>query len=155
MKDKIIRINWSDPLPFNEAINSELSKTQGLYYITRVFGSKETSLYLGIATKNNTIHNRLKGHNERWLYMYRCKIYVRIGTIVYPKCSDSDEKTKIIDHAESAILFEPIHANLFPENVCKRKSYTYSDLYRIENIGNTFQLSPKIRMYEHEEAPNS
>ena len=155
MKDKIIRIHWSQPLSFNDAIKSEASKVQGLYYITRIFGNKETSLYLGIATKNNTIRNRLKGHNEHWLYMYRGKICVRIGTIIYPKNLSFDIKNRLIDHAESAILFEPKHKKLFPENVCKRNSYTYSDLFRIENVGDIFQLSPKIRMHEHEEAPNS
>ncbi len=70
--------------------------------------------------------------------MYRGKICVRIGTIIYPKNLSFDIKNRLIDHAESAILFEPKHKKLFPENV-----------------GDIFQLSPKIRMHEHEEAPNS
>ena len=50
MRDKIIRIKWNDALLLDEAIESELSNAQGLYYLSRVFGENETSLYLGIAT---------------------------------------------------------------------------------------------------------
>ena len=49
----------------------------------------------------------------------------------------------MIDHAESAILYE--QSNVFYENTCKTKSYTYTELYRIENIGNIFELKEKIR----------
>ena len=102
MRDKIIRINWNKALTLEDAIASNLSNTQGLYYISRVFGNKETSLYLGIATQHNTIRNRLKSHSEHWLNLYRGKIFVRLGHIVYPKTPDAS----IIDHAESAILYE-------------------------------------------------
>lgn len=151
MRDKIIRIQWSDPLLLDDAIASDLSKKQGLYYITRVFGKKETSLYLGIARKNNMIKHRLEGHRDCWLPEYRGKIYVRIGIIIYPKISDVEKKADIIDHAESAILFEPEHGKMFPENISKRKTYSYSELYRIENTGNIYQLKPIIRMHEHED----
>ena len=145
MRDKIIRIHWNKPLIFSEAIESELSNEQGLYYISRVFGKKETSLYLGIATRNNTVRNRLKSHYEHWLSSYRGKIYVRIGCITYPQTVSAS----IISHAESAILLE--QGDVFFENTDKTKSYSYTDLYRIENEGDIFELKPKIRMHEHEE----
>ena len=149
MRDKIIRIYWHNPLELNEAISSDLSKLQGLYYITRVFGEKETSLYLGIARYHNTIGHRLYGHNNTWLSEYRGKKYVRIGEIIYPKYIHTDQLADIIYDAESAILFEPAHKDLFPENIDKRNSYSYSDLYRVENIGNIFELQPSIRMHQH------
>ncbi|MBR3575850.1 MAG: hypothetical protein IKL42_00420, partial [Clostridia bacterium] len=72
--------------------------------------------------------------------------------VVYP-----NEVTKsIIEHAESAIVFE--QSDIFYENTCKAKSYTYTDLYCIENEGDIFELKPKIRMHEHPEYndnPNS
>jgi len=143
MRDKIIRINWSKPVELHEAIQSRMTEMQGLYYITRVFGSKETSLYLGIATGDNTIKNRLNDHKKHWLNLYRGKIYVRLGRVVYPRiCSDS-----IIDHAESAILFE--QSKVFYENTCKTKSYSYEELYRIENEGDIFELKKTIRMQDH------
>ncbi len=146
MRDKIIRIHWNKALPLDEAISSDLSKTQGLYYLTRVFGEKETSLYIGIATNNNTISHRLKAHRDHWLNLYSGKIYVRIGTVVYPR----EVNQHIIDHAESAIVFEM--SDVFYENTSKTKTYTYTDIYRVENEGDIFELKPKIRMQEHEEA---
>ncbi len=145
MRDKIIRINWSKPLLLDDAISNDLSNQQGLYYISRVFGNKETSLYIGIATENNTIRKRLKSHKKHWLVLYRGKIFVRIGCVIYPKEVDKH----IIEHAESAIVFE--QSGIFYENTSKAKSYTYTDLYRIENIGDIFELKPTIRMHEHPE----
>lgn len=142
MRDKIIRINWDNPLELDDAIASEAADTQGLYYITRVFGDNETSLYLGIATGSNTISKRLKSHRKHWLNMYRGKIYVRMGHIIYPK----DYNDSMIDHAESAIVFE--QSKTFFENTSKTKSYSYSELYRIENVGNIFELKESIRMQE-------
>ena len=149
MKDKIIRIYWHKPLELSEAMSNDLSKIQGLYYITRMFGDKETSLYLGIARYENTIRHRLRGHDNTWLSSYRGKKFVRIGEIVYPKYTDNHKLADIIYDAESAILFEPAHKNLFPANIDKRNSYSYSDLYRIENTGDIFELQSSIRMHEH------
>ena len=144
MRDKIIRIKWESPILLDDAIESDLTNTQGLYYITRLFGTKETSLYLGIATKENTIRHRLRGHKSYWLPDYRGKIYVRVGSVEYASCP----LDMAIDHAESAILYDHAHKHLFPENISKRKSYTYSELFRIENTGNHFELSPTIRMHD-------
>jgi len=150
MRDKIIRIYWHDPIPFEAALKSDLAKGQGLYYITRIFGEKETSLYLGIARYHNTIKHRLEAHRDNWLSEKRGEIFVRVGEIIYPRNVNGDEMAEIINHAESAILYDPSHKRLFPENVGKRSSYTYTDLYRIENEGNIFELSPSVRMHNQE-----
>lgn len=65
MRDKIIRIRWSDPMPVDKAIKLEDSLQPGLYYITRVLHEKETSLYIGKATR--TIRERLICHRKEWL----------------------------------------------------------------------------------------
>ena len=150
MRDKIIRINWHSPMTFEEALQSDLTKEQGLYYITRVFGHKETSLYLGIARYHNTIKHRLEAHRDNWLPAYRGQIYVRVGHITYPRNMEIERKVEIITHAESAILYDPAHRELFPENKDKRGSYSYSELFRIENEGDIFQLKSTIRMHEQE-----
>lgn len=142
MRDKIIRIQWPEPLPIHEAIISNISLTTGLYYITRIFGGNETSLYIGVAKGNNTIRHRLKAHIDDWLYLYRGKKYVRVGTIIYPTVVSD----RIIDHAESALLYK----NTFlKENTAKVHSYSYEELYRIENKGNIYEIPPIIRMHEH------
>lgn len=139
MRDKIIRIEWSEPLLIEDAIESPASYHAGLYYLTRLFGTKETSLYIGKAT--NTIRERLKSHRKEWVYEYRGKIFVRLGTIIYPRLVDAE----IIDHAESALIFE--HSGILTDNTDKRFTYSYSDLYRIENTGDYFELKQHIRMH--------
>ena len=140
MRDKIIRIQWSSPMLIEDAIASALSKNHGLYYITRLFGTNETSIYIGKATR--TIRERLRTHVE-WVHNYRGKIYVRIGQIIYPAQVDAD----LIDHAESALIYQ--HGDILTDNTDKRNTYSYSDLYRIENIGDCFELDSSIRMHAH------
>ena len=119
---------------------------QAIARVNRVFGDKETSLYIGKAT--NTIKERLQDHKRKWLSNRRGKKYVRIGLIVYPHNYDES----IIDHAESAIIYE-MKNDILIDNTDKCNSYSYTDLYRIENTGNVFELKPKIRMHEHEDYP--
>ena len=140
MRDKIIRIHWAPPVLIEDAILSPLSKKPGLYYITRLFGTNETSIYIGKATR--TIRERLRSHTD-WVHNYRGKIHVRIGQIIYPVQVDAD----LIDHAESALIYQ--HGAILTDNTDKRNSYSYSDLYRIENIGDCFELDSSIRMHAH------
>ena len=53
MRDKIIRIQWSDPMTVDEMIRSDASLKNGLYYISRVLHGRETSLYIGKATNKH------------------------------------------------------------------------------------------------------
>lgn len=140
IRQKII-INWSERIPFEDALLCKETDIQGLYYITREINRKdkspkETSLYIGIATNGNTVKNRLKAHKKNWTGFYNGKKYVRVGEIVYPKLYYKYDEALIIEHAESAILNEEEHKNLFPENIDKRNCFSYYDLYEIENRGN-------------------
>lgn len=141
MRDKIIRIKWSDPLPIDDAIEQEDSLYPGLYYITRVLHGKETSLYIGKATR--TIRERLISHRKEWLSNRYGEKNIRLGRIIYPNNADSE----IIDHAESALIFE--HGDILIDNTDKIKTYSYSELYQIQNIGNLCDLKEVIRMHNH------
>ena len=141
MRDKIIRIRWSEPMLVDEAIDSEDSLHPGLYYITRVLHGKETSLYIGKATR--TIRERLICHRKEWLSNRYGEKNVRLGRIIYPYIVDSD----IIDHAESALIFE--HGDILIDNTAKTKTYSYSGLYQVQNIGNLGDLKEIIRMHNH------
>ena len=141
MRDKIIRILWLDPIEVDSAIESEASLNPGLYYITRIWGENETSLYIGKASR--TIRERLIDHKKHWLPLYLGKLMVRIGQIIYPHSPDAT----LIDHAESALIFE--HSEILTDNTDKRNTYSYSDLYQIQNTGNIGMLKEKIRMHEH------
>lgn len=141
MRDKIIRIQWSDPMLVDDMINSEDSLQAGLYYITRMLHDKEISLYIGKATR--TIKERLVQHRKEWLSNRYGEKYVRIGRIIYPHHVDP----QIIDHAESALIFE--HGNILIDNTDKIKTYSYSELYQIQNIGNIGHLKDIVRMHNH------
>lgn len=141
MRDKIIRIKWSSPVLVEDMIESEDSLQAGLYYITRILHNKEISLYIGKATR--TIKERLLQHQKEWLPNRYGEKYVRIGKIIYPYYADSE----IIDHAESALIFE--HCNMLIDNTDKTKTYSYSELYQIQNIGDTGYLKNIVRMHEH------
>ena len=144
MRDKIIRIHWSNPVLVDEMIESEDSLQAGLYYITRILHGKETSLYIGKASR--TIRERLidhrRGRNE-WLANRYGEKYVRIGIIIYPHHVDAE----IIDHAESALIFE--HEDMLIDNTDKTKTYSYSELYQVQNIGNIGHLKDVVRMHNH------
>lgn len=141
MRDRIIRIHWSYPGQIDNVIASPESTEKGVYYISRDFGGHETSLYLGKATR--TFRERLKAHNENWLTSVRGTIYIRLGLIEYP-IKPTDEQ---INDAESGILFS--HKDIFPKNEKKIYSYSYKDVYRIENQGFRGKLPQFIRMQEH------
>ena len=143
MRDKIIRILWSEPMPIDDAIQSDVTLQAGLYYLTRILHEKETSLYIGKATR--TIRERLIDHRNNWLSNHYGKKYVRIGNIIYPRHVDSE----IIDHAESALIFE--HSDILIDNIGKTKSYSYLELYQIQNTGNIGCLKDCIRMHIHPE----
>lgn len=141
MRDKIIRIRWSEPMLIDEAIELEDSRHPGLYYITRMLHGKETSLYIGKATR--TIRERLICHRKDWLSNRYGEKNVRLGIIIYPNNVDSE----IIDHAESALIFE--HSDLLVDNTDKTNTYSYSELYQIQNIGNIGELKEIVRMHKH------
>ena len=141
MRDKIIRINWSEPMQIDEAIELEDSLQSGLYYITRILHGKETSLYIGKATR--TIRERLICHRKEWLSNRYGEKNVRLGRIIYPYNVDSE----IIDHAESAIIFE--HGDILIDNTDKIKTYSYSELYQIQNVGNLGELKETVCMHNH------
>jgi len=140
MRDKIIRIKWSEPMTVEEAILSGESLHPGLYYITRILHGKETSLYIGKATR--TVRERLIDHRRKWLSNRYGNKYVRIGTIVYPKADP-----EIIDHAESALIFD--HGDILIDNTDKKNTYSYSEVYQVQNIGNIGSLRAVVRMHDH------
>lgn len=144
MRDKIIRILWSDPMLIDDMIQSDKSLQPGLYYITRVLHGEETSLYIGKASR--TVRERLIDHSygrNEWLSNRYGEKYVRLGKIIYPSNADSE----IIDHAESALIFE--HGDDLIDNTDKKNTYSYSELYQVQNIGNKGHLKEVIRMHNH------
>ena len=144
----LITIHWSNPAPIDEVINTLGDHEIGLYYITRRYNGREKSLYLGESI--SSIKSRLKSHKD-WVHGYsHSKIYVRIGKIT---CTTDIDIVDAIHHAEKALIFEhgSLGSNVLFENTVSTKSYTYTDIYRIINEGNRFELKPEVDMNNHED----
>ena len=62
MRTKTIRIYWDNPQPIDEVIDRIPDNKIGLYYITRCFNGKESSLYIGESV--SSIKNRLRSHKN-------------------------------------------------------------------------------------------
>ena len=148
MRSKIIRVYWADPRPIDEVISSLPDDAIGLYYITRICRGKESSLYIGESI--SSIKSRLLSH-KNWVHGYsRSEIFVRIGRVVYPKHNVDNA----ILHAEKALIFEHGQhgAEILIENTVSTSSYSYTDISKIINEGNRFELLPEVDMQNHEEA---
>ena len=148
MRTKTIRIQWDNPKPIDEVIAFLPDDEIGLYYITRICRGKESSLYIGESI--SSIKDRLLSH-KNWVHGYsRSEIYVRIGKIVYPK----QEVENAILHAEKALIFEhgQYGTKILIENTVSTTSYSYTDVFKIINEGNRFELKPEVDMREHEDA---
>lgn len=148
MRSKIIRVHWADPRPIDDVISSLPDDAIGLYYITRICRGKETSLYIGESI--SSIKSRLLSH-KNWVHGYsRSEIFVRIGKVVYPKHNVDNA----ILHAEKALIFEHGQhgAGILIENTVSTSSYSYTDIFKIINGGNRFELLPEVDMQNHEEA---
>ena len=148
MRSKIILVHWADPRPIDDVISSLPDDAIGLYYITRICRGKETSLYIGESI--SSIKSRLLSH-KNWVHGYsRSEIFVRIGKVVYPKHNVDNA----ILHAEKALIFEHGQhgAGILIENTVSTSSYSYTDIFKIINGGNRFELLPEVDMQNHEEA---
>ena len=142
MRSKIIRVHWTEPRPIDDVISGLSDDEIGLYYI------KESSLYIGESI--SSIKDRLLSH-KGWVHGYsRSEIYVRIGGIVYPK----QEVENAILHAEKAIIFEhgQYGTKILIENTVSTASYSYTDVFKIVNEGDYFELKPEVDMRAHEDA---
>ncbi len=147
MRTKIIRIVWSAPVSIDDAIESLTNNKMGLYYITRKYNGVERSLYIGESV--SSIKSRLISH-KGWVHNYsHSQIYVRIGTVVYPK----HDLEKAIQHAEKALILEhgQCGSNILVENTVSTRTYTYDDVYKIINEGDRFELNYEVDMNNHED----
>jgi len=129
MKIKNVKIKWTYPIYYYNVLKYKIASEQGLYQISRLFGKKETLLYIGIVkSSNRTFKERLSEH-KYWLNKYRGKIKVRLGTI--QKKEDLIISPQLIEDIESILIFE---SSPF-ENTQKTYSYSIDEDLQIKNIG--------------------
>lgn len=98
-----IIISWSYPINIENILSDKRMNDIGVYYITRNFGGKVSDLYIGKTTYS--YKSRLESHRWYWLDNYRGKKYIRLGTIVKPKCESEKNLKQLINDAESTLIF--------------------------------------------------
>ena len=140
---KHITIKWSYPTEIDQILQTEDMNDIGIYYISRVFGKKESILYIGKTT--HSFGSRLESHKEKWLDKYKGTKYVRLGRIVHPRFIFSKKRKALINDAERTIIF--YLSNLDEQgliaNIASTKSTAVEHTLKIKNIGYKGQL-PKV-----------
>jgi len=102
-----IEINWGFPVSLETFDNNWKSVEIGIYYISRVFGGKETPIYIGETTQS--FRKRIDQHyrHESIFLDKRGEKFIRMGTIVKPQdLSGYDNLPRLLKTIESAIIFE-------------------------------------------------
>ncbi len=124
-----ITVKWREPVDFLTAMTAEGGfYEEGLFYITQVFGDKETSLAVGSSIGAGTVRQQLKRNSIYWQNFYMGKIMVRFGQV------DGD-----IEKAEAVIIAK--QSSIFRE----RLSLPAVDITNISvrNTGDYYEL-PEI-----------
>lgn len=141
---KEITIKWSYPKEFDSVLGSQAVEGVGIYYISRIFGDKETLLYIGKSTAS--FRSRLKNHKEEWLDSYKGTKYVRLGTIVEPKNLSAYDMAGYINDAEKTIIFymKEIEKHELKANVTSTRSTYVIEDFIINNIGYRGELPKQL-----------
>ncbi len=146
---RTVKIKWSYPMLFENIVSDIRVNGIGVYYITRKFGGREKSLYIG--KTHDSFYKRLIDHEEIWFGDNDCrgKKYIRLGTIVTSKKLGDEEMNLLIKDVESALIFEM--ADLLPKNFMGKKTYTCQCDYLCKIISTGFrgEITPFIDMREH------
>lgn len=141
-----IVIDWSYPMDIDSILNDERMDEIGIYYITRNFGGRISDLYIG-----KTIYSyksRLESHWWYWLDNYRGKKYVRLGTIVKPKCISEENLKQLINDAEATLIF--CCRNQLVHNKMCMKTCNPSQRLHIFNTGRRGNLPSEIYIPDDE-----
>ncbi len=81
---KTVTLRWLGPYNLEQLHVCNREKKRGIYAISRIWGGKETLLYIG-RTKRD-IKQRLKEHLD-WINEYRGQIQIRFGSLYNQKYS--------------------------------------------------------------------
>lgn len=71
-------LTWHGPYSFDRILNYDIAYNKGIYAISRIWGGKETLLYIG-STKR-TLYQRIYEHSW-WFPDIRGKIRIRFGIL--------------------------------------------------------------------------
>ena len=135
-----ITIKWTYPRVIENIDTCWESNQNGLYYVSRIFGRRETPIYIG-ETKRDFI-TRINEHYKAIsnLFNKRGIKKIRLGIIVRPKSLsnyDDSEFKNLLRTIESRLI-KYLNQKGHGGSLCNKRqvsSYTESFKLNIENIG--------------------
>ena len=75
-------VRWFGPYNLNNFYQKEVALNIGIYAIYRVYGQKESLLYIGKTRRN--FMQRITEHNKDWLWNVNGQIKIRLGLLEVP-----------------------------------------------------------------------
>ncbi len=73
-------INWYGPHSLQHFFTKEISTNYGVYAIYRIYGNKQTLLYIGKTTRS--FWQRISEHDKKWFCNIKGRIIIRVGVLV-------------------------------------------------------------------------
>ncbi|MGD6844695.1 GIY-YIG nuclease family protein [Bacillus infantis] len=77
-----VHIRWYGAYGLENFYNREIARYSGIYAIYRVYGEKETLLYIGKTSR--PFWRRISEHQRDWLWNVKGKIKIRVGLLEFP-----------------------------------------------------------------------
>jgi hypothetical protein len=82
MKMTTVHIRWYGDYSLESFYSKEISQNIGIYAIYRVYGEKETLMYIGKTIRS--FYQRINEHSKDWLWNVKGQIRIRIGILEFP-----------------------------------------------------------------------
>lgn len=144
-----IIIDWSYPTKLESIDTHWRCNENGLYYISRKFGDKESPIYIGETKREfiTRINEHYKGVSD--FFSKRGEKYVRLGAIVKPKTLSNydDIEYKHLRQTIESMIVEDLYVRGLASALCNIRqvaSYTPWFKLHIENIGNRGNLPREL-----------
>lgn len=98
----IVHIRWFGAYSLDNFYTKDIALYSGIYAICRVYGEKETLLYIGKTSR--TFCQRINEHQKDWLWNVKGKILIRLGLLEFPDSGRYSAK-KLTDVESLLILW--------------------------------------------------
>jgi hypothetical protein len=131
-----VHIRWYGAYSLDDFYTKELALYSGIYAIYRVYGEKETLLYIGKTSR--TFSQRISEHSKAWLGNVKGKIQVRLGLLEFPEGEKYSDQ-KLADVESLLILW-----HLPRENTIYASYYCGRENLEILNLGRKGLLDKRI-----------
>jgi hypothetical protein len=131
-----VHIRWYGAYSFESFYNKDIALSSGIYAIYRVYGEKESLLYIGKTSR--TFWQRISEHQKDWLWDVKGKIQIRLGLLEFPDSGRYASK-KLADVESLLILW-----HLPKENTTSTGYYWGRDDLEIINLGRRGLLAKRV-----------